>query len=107
MVQIVSIDLALANGTLVQITPESSLHFWKAAQVSCCCCTPDMSYLSTEGLMKWVLHRLHMSKPALHTASVISRQQNANSTQGAPAGNTVIQDMMCENRGPKQRMETC
>ncbi|CAK0779632.1 hypothetical protein CVIRNUC_004824 [Coccomyxa viridis] len=32
--QIVSLDLALANGTLLTLTPEANLHLWRAAQVS-------------------------------------------------------------------------
>lgn len=32
--QISSLDLALANGTLITLTPESNPHLWKAAQVS-------------------------------------------------------------------------
>lgn len=33
-VQIISLDLALANGTMLTITPHSQPHLWKAAQVS-------------------------------------------------------------------------
>lgn len=32
--QINSLDLALANGTMLTITPQSQPHLWKAAQVS-------------------------------------------------------------------------
>ena len=33
--QIISLDLVLANGTLLTITPELQPHLWKAAQVPC------------------------------------------------------------------------
>ena len=32
--QIISLDLALANGTMLTITPQSQPHLWKAAQVA-------------------------------------------------------------------------
>ena len=103
--QIVSIDLALANGTLVQITPETSSHFWKAAQVSCCSytlCAPHMSHLSIAGRMGCVSPELRISGTAVRIRTFTTPQLSADGAARHPADDADVQSMMCCSRGTKQ-----
>ena len=102
LVQIVSIDLALANGTLVHITPESSPHFWKAAQVCICSytlCAPHMCHLSIAGRMGCLSPGLRISGTDVRIRTFRTPQLSADGAARHPAGNPDTQSMMCCSRG--------